>query len=237
MRTARSGSAPWQFDRLAKGADQGFPRPFEGRHGHRRRAGGGVDPPLAARRTLTAALGTLRAIGLDRTLGTRPRSPPRPRHRHDREPTDRAWGSKLATARGLDPATAVSSLGEALGLGAVDEDELYHALQLALRPAAEFEEPGQEAPRRRRAGPLRRHLDVTRGALLLWGEARLQPRRARRASWTPLTASSWCRRLAARWWSRFDGDTGDPKTLSAQIAKVKQRFGSDERGASSATAA
>ena len=23
----------------------------------------------------------------------------------------------------------------------------------------------------------------------------------------------------------FDGDTGDPKTLSAQIAKIKQRFG------------
>jgi hypothetical protein len=36
--------------------------------------------------------------------------------------------SKLATSRALSPATAASSLGEMLGLGAVDEDELYTAL-------------------------------------------------------------------------------------------------------------
>src|SRR6266849_4760208 len=38
-----------------------------------------------------------------------------------------APASKLATAKALDPATAGSSLGTALGLGAVDEDELYAA--------------------------------------------------------------------------------------------------------------
>jgi hypothetical protein len=36
--------------------------------------------------------------------------------------------SKLATAKTLDPITAASSLGEMLGLGPVDEDELYAAL-------------------------------------------------------------------------------------------------------------
>ena len=36
--------------------------------------------------------------------------------------------SKLATARALSPDTATSSLGEILGLGEVDENELYSAL-------------------------------------------------------------------------------------------------------------
>ena len=47
--------------------------------------------------------------------------------------------SKLATARGLSPATAASSLGEMLGLGEVDEDDLYTALDWLLerQPAIE----------------------------------------------------------------------------------------------------
>src|ERR1700685_2752448 len=47
--------------------------------------------------------------------------------------------SKLATARALSPATASSSLGEALGLGDVDDDELYAALDwlLVRQPAIE----------------------------------------------------------------------------------------------------
>ena len=40
--------------------------------------------------------------------------------------------SKLAAARALSPATATSSLGAVLGLGAVDEDELYRALDWLL---------------------------------------------------------------------------------------------------------
>jgi hypothetical protein len=36
--------------------------------------------------------------------------------------------SKLATARGLDPETASSSLGEVLGLGSVTENDLYFAM-------------------------------------------------------------------------------------------------------------
>src|SRR5215212_814421 len=72
--------------------------------------GGTVIPPgqdaIRIERTLphghvAAALGTARRIGLDRLL---------------------------ATARALSPDTATSSLGEMLGLGEVDEDELYAAL-------------------------------------------------------------------------------------------------------------
>ena len=46
-------------------------------------------------------------------------------------------GSKLATARALSPATTTASLGLALGLGEVDEDELYTALDW-LRSARTF---------------------------------------------------------------------------------------------------
>jgi hypothetical protein len=46
-------------------------------------------------------------------------------------------GSKLAAARALSPDTASSSLGQQLGLGVVDEDELYTALDwLAVRQPA-----------------------------------------------------------------------------------------------------
>ena len=84
------------------------------------------------------ALGTARKIGLDRIL-----SPDSDRCRdlilallvgRILDPA-----SKLATARALSPATAASSLGELLGLGEVDEDELYNALDWLLerQPAIE----------------------------------------------------------------------------------------------------
>jgi hypothetical protein len=76
---------------------------------------------------VAAALGTARKIGLDRLLGP-----------EDNRCRDLILAlligrildpaSKLAAARMLSPATAASSLGEALGLGEADEDELYAAL-------------------------------------------------------------------------------------------------------------
>ena len=80
---------------------------------------------------VAAALGTARKIGLDRILG-----PDGNRCRdlvlalligRILDPV-----SKLAAARTLSPATASSSLGEALGLGEVDDDELYAALDWLL---------------------------------------------------------------------------------------------------------
>src|SRR5947208_909800 len=87
---------------------------------------------------VAAALGTARKIGLDRVLG-----PDGDRCRDlvlallVSRILDPA--SKLATARALSPATATSSLGEMLRLGAVDEDELYIALDWLLerQPAIE----------------------------------------------------------------------------------------------------
>ena len=84
-----------------------------------------------------AVLGTIRAIGLDRLLG---------------KPIDKRLvplaialiasrlispASKLATARELAADTAGSSLGRLLELGAVEESELYRALDwLGARQAA-----------------------------------------------------------------------------------------------------
>ena len=179
----------------------------------------------------TAVLGTIRAIGLDRLLG---------------RPADKRLAplaialiasrlispaSKLATARDLAADTASSSL-ERLGLGAVDEVELYRALDwLGARQGAI------------ETALARRHLK--NGALVLYD-----------------VSSSWlegrCCELARFGYSRkpapskaggkkgklqivygllcaadgcpvavevFEGNTADPVTLSAQIDKLKARFG------------
>ena len=172
-----------------------------------------------------AVLATIRAIGLDRLLG-------RPA---DQRLLPLAIGliasrlvspaSKLATARDLAADTACSSLGRLLQLGAVDDAELYRALDwLGARQAAI-------------EGALaRRHLED--GALVLYD-----------------VSSSWlegrCCELARFGYSRdgkkgklqivygllcaadgcpvavevFEGNTADPMTLAAQIDKLKQRFG------------
>jgi len=88
--------------------------------------------PIIVRRSLphgavAAALGALRAVGLDRMLGT---TDDRCRDLVIAMVVNRivAPASKAATARMLDGETAASSLGAVLGLGAVDEDQLYEAL-------------------------------------------------------------------------------------------------------------
>jgi len=172
-----------------------------------------------------AVLGTIRAIGLDRLLG---------------RPTDKRLvplaialiasrlispASKLATARDLAADTAGSSLGRRLDLGAVDEVELYRALDwLGARQTAI------------ETALARRHLKD--GALVLYD-----------------VSSSWlegrCCELARFGYSRdgkkgklqivygllcavdgcpvavevFKGNTTDPMTLATQIDKLKARFG------------
>lgn len=172
---------------------------------------------------VAAVLGTLRNIGLDRILG-----PPRNRCRDlviamivARLITP---ASKLATARMLDPRTASSSLGEVLGLGPVDEDELYVALDwLGER---------QEAIEKALA---RKHLHD--GTLVLYDVsssyvegrccelARLGYNRDGKKGKLQIVYGLLCaadgRPVAIE---VFEGDTGDPRTLAAQIDKVKKRF-------------
>ena len=87
---------------------------------------------------VAAALGTVRRLGLDKML---PNGPERRAKlilamivARIVEPA-----AKLATARQLSEATAAHSLGAVLGLGEVDEDELYAALDLLGRSQADIE--------------------------------------------------------------------------------------------------
>jgi transposase len=172
---------------------------------------------------VAAALGTARRIGLDRVLG-----PDGNRCRdlvlallvgRILEPA-----SKLAAARALSPATAASSLGEALGLGEVDEDELYTALDWLLerQPAIE-------------TALAKRHL--TNGTLVLYDvsssymEGRCCPLAKRgysrdgrkgtlQITYGLLCAADGCPVAI----EVFDGNTADPMTLASQVEKLKQRF-------------
>ena len=79
---------------------------------------------------VAAALGMLRKLGLDRILSQGGRQPRREVALCIAMIVARLIdpASKLATARGLDAETATCSLGQVLKLGAVDEQELYEAL-------------------------------------------------------------------------------------------------------------
>ncbi len=132
--------------------------------------------------------------------------------------------AKLATARQLSEATAAHSLGAVLKLGEVDEDELYAALDLLGRAQPKIE-----------AVLARRHLQD--GCLVLYD----------------LTSSyleGRCCELARHGYSRdgqsgkpqivfgllcaadgcpiavevFEGNTADPASVAAQVAKLRQRF-------------
>ena len=172
---------------------------------------------------VAAALGTARKIGLDRLLG-----PDDDRCRdlvlalligRILEPT-----SKLAAARALSPATASSSLGEALGLGAVDDDELYAALDWLhqRQPAIET----ILAKRHLRNGTLVLY-DVSSSYM----EGRCCPLAKRgfnrdgkkgklQIVYGLLCAPDGCPVAI----EVFAGNTADPMTLAAQIEKLKQRF-------------
>ncbi len=175
---------------------------------------------------VAAALGMARKIGLDRLLG--------PDGNRCRDLVlallvSRVLdpGSKLAAARALSPDTATSSLGEELGLGAVDEDEFYSALDwLAVRqPAIE-------------AALAKRHLSG--GTLVLydvsssWLEGRCCPlaqfgysrdgkRGKRQIVYGLLCARDGCPVAI----EVFAGSTADPTTLTSQVSKLKERFGLD----------
>ena len=213
-----------------------------------------IDPGRAAmtvRRSLphghvAAALGTLRAIGLDRILGP---SGNRCRDLVIAMVVSRllAPASKLATALALTPATATSSLGEVMGLGDVDEDELYSALDWLLerQPAIE-----KTLAKKHLGNGVLVLYDVSSSyvegeccALAKRGYSRdgkkgkLQTSGAFDApsasqAERPLTLPLVCGLLCAADGCPvavevFDGNTADPNTLTSQITKIKERFGLD----------
>ena len=172
---------------------------------------------------VAAVLGTLRHIGLDRILGP---AGNRPRDLVIAMIVARliAPASKLATARMLDPATAASSLGDVLGLGAVDEDELYAAIDWLGERQAAIE-----------SALASKHLSD--GTLVLYDVsssylegrccelARLGYNRDGKTGKLQIVYGLLCAPDGCPVAIEvFEGDTGDPTTLAAQIDKIKARF-------------
>jgi hypothetical protein len=173
---------------------------------------------------VAAVLGSARALGVDELI--------------DAEPSRRRElvmamlvaqvidpGSKLAISRGLRTATATSSLGDVLGVCGCDEDDLYAAMDWLLKRQESIEKALAE-----------RHL--TEGTLVLYDvssaafEGRCCPLgkighardgvKGRLQIVYGLLCSTAGVPIAIE---VFDGNTADPKTLAAQIKKLKTRFG------------
>jgi Transposase DDE domain len=175
---------------------------------------------------VAAALGTARKIGLDRVLG--------PDGNRCRDlvlalAVNRLLepGSKLAAARALSPDTASSSLGQQLGLGMVDEDELYTALDwLAVRqPAIE-----RALANNHLTGGTLVLYDVSSSymegrccPLAQYGYNRDRKRGKLQIVYGLLCASDGCPVAI----EVFEGSTADPTTLTNQVSKLKERFAVD----------
>jgi Transposase DDE domain len=173
---------------------------------------------------VAAVLGTARALRLEELID------PTPSRRRDLVTAMLvaqviAPGSKLATARGLRTETATSSLGQLLGVSGCDEDDLYAAMDwvlarkdtientLAARhlangtlvlydvSSAAFE--GRTCP----LGAIGHPRDGVKGRLqIVYGLLCT-------TAGTPVAIEV------------FEGNTADPKTLTTQIAKLKDQFG------------
>ena len=173
---------------------------------------------------VAAVLGTARALGIDELLDSVP-SRQRDLVMAMLVAQVIAPASKLATARGLRTETATSSLGQVLGVSACDEDDLYAAMDWALErkdgvenalaarhlvngtlvlydvSSAAFE--GRTCP----LGKIGHARDGAKGRLQIVYGLLCSP------AGIPIAIEV------------FEGSTADPKTLAAQITKLKTRFG------------
>ena len=173
---------------------------------------------------VAAVLGTARRLGLDELIDPAPS-----RHRDLVMAMAAAQvidpGSKLAIARGLRDATAASSLGEVLGAGCCDEDDLYEAMDWLAARQQRIED-GLAA--RHLAGGTLVLYDVSSAAF----EGRTCPLgaighpkdgvRGRLQIVYGLLTSPDGIPVAIE---VFQGNTGDPATVASQVTKVKDRFG------------
>jgi hypothetical protein len=173
---------------------------------------------------VAAVLGTARQLGLDELIDPVPS-----RHRDLVMAMAVAQviapDSKLAIARGLRDQTAASSLGEVLGAGCCDEDDLYEAMDWLAARQQRIE--GALAARHLAGGTLVLY-DVSSAAF----EGRTCPLgaighpkdgvRGRLQIIYGLLTSPEGIPVAIE---VFAGNTGDPATVASQVTKVRDRFG------------
>lgn len=173
---------------------------------------------------VAATLGTLRALGLDRILATK--------NSRNRRITIALIcarilqpQSKLATSAALHPDSATSTLGSELGLGNVDEDDLYDAMDWLLKRKDAIET--QLAQRHLKEGSLvlcdvtSTYLEGEALDLAAYGYSRDRKKGKKQIIFGLLTNRNGCPVAV----EVFSGNTADPKTLAAQISKLQQQFG------------
>jgi hypothetical protein len=172
---------------------------------------------------VAAVVGTVRKVGVPALLAA---SRSRPRDLVEALIAARVLDpcSKLATARALGAETEESSLGESLAVADADEDALYQAMDWLLARQARVEQ-----------ALARRHL--TEGGLVLYdvtstyfegrkcplakfGHSREGRRDTLQIVFGLLTNGEGCPVAV----EVFEGNTGDPKTVPAQIQKLRERF-------------
>jgi transposase len=172
---------------------------------------------------VAAILGTLSNIGLDQLIGSRDS-----RERKlviamlaARLITPR---SKLATSRGLREETATTSLALELGLNDVSENDLYKALDWLLQRQSRIE--NKLAKKHLRDGTLvlydvsSSYYTGTHCTLAKFGHPRDGKNGYPQIVYGLLCNAEGCP-IAIE---VFEGNTGDPKTLSTQITKIRRRF-------------
>src|SRR6266702_3692319 len=173
---------------------------------------------------VAAAVGSLRKLGLDTLID------PQGSRQRDLVVAMIAArildpSSKLATTRALHAETLTSSLGELLHLDHGNEDELYRAMDWLLERQPRIEQ-----------GLAQRHL--AEGGVVLYdltstyfegrhcelahlGHSRDDKSGHLQIVFGLLTNAEGCPVAVEVW----EGNTADPKTVPAQVAKLRQRFG------------
>ena len=176
---------------------------------------------------VAAVLGLCRQLGIERLL-----------HRHPGRVRDLALAaivarvlapdSRLATARRLSPETADSSLGPLLGLGPVSGNEMLDMLDWLLERQPWIER--SLANRHLQGGALILY-DVTSSylegrccPLAAFGHNRDGKSGKMQIVFGLLCASDGCPVAV----ELFAGNTGDPRTLEAQVRKVRLRSGIEQ---------
>jgi hypothetical protein len=173
---------------------------------------------------VAAVLGTARRQGLEGLLSAR-RCPERDRVLAMIVARVVNPRSKLATARALDLETLDSTLGELLGLASADADELYAALDWLGERQERIE---QKLAARHLAGGSLVLYDVT--STYFEGRccplARLGHSRDGKPDRLQIVFGLLCNAEGCPVAVEvFEGNVSDPKTFSAQVQKVRQRFG------------
>jgi len=133
-------------------------------------------------------------------------------------------GSKLATSRALRQETCHSSLGESLGLGTINEDDLYEAMDWLVQRQATME--NELAARHLRVGTLvlydltSTYFEGRHCPLAKYGYSRDERRGNLQIVFGLLSNGEGCPVAI----EVFAGNTADPKTVAAQVKKLRERF-------------